>query len=477
MNIKEAVVKKFTSYPERILQFGEGNFLRAFADWMVELANEQGVYQGRIVVCQPIAKGLGDLLNSQNCLYNVLLQGATEQLQTIHSISRVINPYEDYDAFSQLAQNPDLDVIISNTTESGIAYVPEDTLADAPPKSFPAKVCAFLYYRYKHFAGDPDKGMLLLPVELIDNNGEKLKQIVIRYAKEWGLEEEFVEWIEKHNEFASTLVDRIVPGYPRLEIDSITEKLGYEDKAVVACEAFNLWVIEADSKYKNRLPIHETAANVLWTDDVTPYKKRKVRILNGSHTAVVPLAFLAGFNTVLEFFRDTQFGGFEKDLINDEIIPATDMSQEELRSFADSVLERFDNPHIVHNLIDITLNNSSKFGARCIPTIVDYINKFGTCPKHFAFAIAGFIRFYKVEQQNGDYVGYRDNGESYKIKDDIAVLELFANIWKNNTIEVVVHETLANFWEVDLADDFEADVLAYLQAMLKDGVAEAMKQF
>ncbi|ONI40647.1 altronate oxidoreductase [Candidatus Epulonipiscium fishelsonii] len=485
-NIKDVKQKKFTDYPERILQFGEGNFLRAFADWMVEKANEDGVYEGTIVACQPINQGLGEILNAQDCMYNVLIRGMenhkpVEQFKTINSISRCINPYEDYEALMELATNPQIDVIISNTTESGIVYSEGDKLGDKPPKSFPAKVCAFLYNRYKHFNGDPDKGMLLLPVELIDNNGAMLKKIVIRYATEWNLGDEFIDWVENYNEFASTLVDRIVPGYPRTEIDSIYEKLGYEDKLVVTCESFNLWVIEADSRYKDRLPIHKTSANVIWTDDVTPYKKRKVRILNGSHTAVVPCAFIAGFNTVLEFFRDDLFGGFEKDLISKEIIPATNMSKEELESFAASVLERFDNPYIVHNLIDITLNDSSKFNARCLPTIIDYYNKFNSCPKHFAFSLAGFIRFYKVENQNGEFVGKRDSGETYKIKDDASVLEFFTDVWKSDNLEEIVCKSLANtnIWSQNLNElgDLKEQVLFFLNSIRKNGMKEAMKQF
>ncbi|OON94369.1 MAG: altronate oxidoreductase [Candidatus Epulonipiscioides saccharophilum] len=478
MNIKTVVEKKFTQYPEKILQFGEGNFLRAFADWMVELANETEEYQGRIVICQPIQEGLGELLNSQDCLYNVLMRGGNaETFKTIHSISRCINPYEDYSELVRLAESPDLEVIISNTTESGITYYKEEKLENAPQKSFPAKICAFLYHRYKFFNADPNKGMLLLPVELIDNNGAMLKKFVLQYADEWNLEKEFKTWIEKNNEFASTLVDRIVPGYPRNEIESITEKLGYEDKMVVACESFNLWVIEADEKYKDRLPIHKTAANVIWTEDVTPYKKRKVRILNGSHTAVVPLAYLAGFNTVLEFFRDDTFGQFEKDLISNEIIPATNMDLAELRSFADSVLERFDNPHIVHNLIDITLNNTSKFEARCIPTILDYVNKFNAAPKQFAFSIAGLIRFYQIEKQGDDYIGHRDNGQTYKIKDDLESLDFFHQLWKTkDSIEEIVHKTLSEFWQTDLSKlaDLEEQVTKYLKDILKNGIKNAL---
>ncbi|MGM9612237.1 MAG: tagaturonate reductase, partial [Butyricicoccus sp.] len=257
--IDEVIAKP--SYPEKILQFGEGNFLRAFVDWMINKANKAGLYEGSIVLCQPIAQGLGEMINAQNGVYTLAMRGIedgqpVEKIEQITSVSRCINPYADYEALMALARSADLEVVISNTTEAGISYHAGDKLTDTPPHSFPAKVCAFLYERYKHFDGAMDKGLLFLPVELIDNNGANLKRIVLQYADEWGLDEAFKNWVCEANHICSTLVDRIVTGYPRDQIDYFEEKLGYKDNVIVTSEVFNLWVIEGKKEWADILPIH-----------------------------------------------------------------------------------------------------------------------------------------------------------------------------------------------------------------------------
>lgn len=486
-NVKETVKKEFGCYPEKVLQFGEGNFLRAFADWMIDMANEEGYFKGSIVLCQPIAHGMSDIINSQDGIYTVVMRGTEnnkpiEKTRKITSISRCINPYEDYQSLLSLATSPELEIIISNTTEAGISYQPNDKLTDTPPTSYPAKLCAFLYKRYQFFNGDETKGMLILPVELIDNNGSELKRIVLQYAKEWQLENTFIDWLNECNEFTSTLVDRIVTGYPRDNVKEFEDKLGYKDNLLDTCELFNLWVIQGNKKWQDKLPIHKTSAHVLWTDNVVPYKKRKVRILNGSHTAVVPCAFLAGFETVLEFFNDPIYGNFERQLINDEIIPAVDLPNEELVSFANAVLERFNNPFIKHHLIDITLNNCSKFNARCIPTIKDYYYKKQQIPAKFAFSLAGFIRFYDITKVGDHYVGHRDNGENYSLKDDPNMLNFFANEWANNSLETIVHHTLSNtdLWpdgSLCSIDGLESEVLHALQLIVEKGMTSAIKNY
>ena len=399
--ITDCITKEQNSNPEKILQFGEGNFLRAFADWMIDSANKSGEYKGNIVICQPIENGLKDQINEQNGIYTVAMRGlkngkAEEKFHQVTSVSRCINPYEEYDSLLEIACSNDLEVIISNTTEAGICYQHGININDAPPASFPAKITVFLYERFKHFNGNIDKGLLFLPVELIDNNGDKLKKVIIQHATEWNLSAEFVNWIADANVFANTLVDRIVTGYPKDQLDYFTNKLGYTDHLITTCELFNLWVIEADKKNADILPIHKTAANVIWTDDVKPYKKRKVRILNGGHTSTIMAAYLAGHNIVLDLMEDQKFIDFLKKILFGEVIPTIDLPKEELEEFANDVLDRFSNPYIKHSLLDISLNSCSKFTVRCLPSLLDYIEINNKLPEALTFSLAALIQFYKT---------------------------------------------------------------------------------
>lgn len=451
--VNETVEKIYGNYPEKILQFGEGNFLRAFTDWMINKANNEGVYNGSIVLCQPIAPGLANLINDQDGVYTLAMRGiengeAVEKIEQITSVSRCINPYENYEALMEIARSKDLEVIISNTTEAGIAYKEGDKITDAPPSSFPAKVTALLYERFKAFEGAMDKGLLFLPVELIDNNGAELKRIVLKYANEWELGEEFINWIEKANKFTSTLVDRIVTGYPKDQIDYFEEKLGYKDNVIVTSELFNLWVIEGKKEWADILPIHKTDANVIWTDDVTPYKKRKVRILNGAHTSTVLAAYLAGHNIVLDFMNDEVFKTFLDKVIYDEVIPTLDLPKEELENFAAAVADRFANPYIKHKLLDISLNSCSKFNARCLPSLLGYEEIKGEAPKYLSFSLAAFIRFYKGIFVDEMYMGQRADGTQYQIKDDAEVLRFFEKNWADNDAEHIASAVLSNtnFW-------------------------------
>lgn len=454
--INQTMKNTFGHYPEKVLQFGEGNFLRAFADWMIDGANENGAYQGSIVLCQPIAQGqqMKEMINDQDGLYTVVMRGIedgqpVEKIKPIRSISRCINAYDDYDALMQLAASPDLETVVSNTTEAGISYHEGDKLTDCPPVSFPAKVTAFLYHRYQAFNGDHNRGLLFLPVELIDNNGAELKRIVLKYAHEWNLEPAFIEWVDQDNHFTSTLVDRIVTGYPRDQVAEFEEKLGYKDNLVDTCEVFNLWVIEGDKKWADIMPVHKSCGNVIWTDDVTPYKKRKVRILNGGHTGTVLAAYLSGHDIVLDFMNDPVFKNYLEGLTFGEIIPTLDLPKEELEKFARDVEDRFANPYIRHRLLDISLNSCSKFNARCLPTLLDYISQFDEIPQHLAFAMAAFIRFYKISRnEDGSYTGQREDGTVYPVKDDAAVLEFFAQQWSQCSTAEVARAVLANkdFW-------------------------------
>lgn len=454
-SVNETVKKVYGNYPEKVLQFGEGNFLRAFVDWMIDKANRDGIYQGSIVLCQPIEKGLKDMINAQDGVYTLAMRGsengkAVENIEVITSVSRCINPYEDkdYDALMDLAKSPDLEVVVSNTTEAGIAYHAGDKLTDRPPVSFPAKVTAFLYERYRAFDGAADKGLLFLPVELIDNNGAELKRIVLQYADEWDLGEGFVNWVENANEFTSTLVDRIVTGYPRDEVNYFEEKLGYKDNIIDTSELFNLWVIEGDKKWADKLPVHRTDAHVIWTDDVKPYKKRKVRILNGAHTSTVLAAYLAGFDIVMDFMKDDTFRTFMNDVIYKEVIPTLDLPKKELEDFAAAVNDRFANPYIKHKLLDISLNSCSKFNARCLPSLLGYVEEKKELPKCLTFSLAAFIKFYQGEMKDGAYTGTRKDGTAYPIRDDADVLEFFSDIWSRLDADGIAQAVLSKteFW-------------------------------
>ena len=481
-SVNETVKKVYGNYPEKVLQFGEGNFLRAFVDWMIDKANREGIYQGSIVLCQPIEKGLKDMINAQDGVYTLAMRGsengkAVENIEVITSVSRCINPYEDkdYDALMDLAKSPDLEVVVSNTTEAGIAYHAGDKLTDRPPVSFPAKVTAFLYERYRAFDGAADKGLLFLPVELIDNNGAELKRIVLQYADEWDLGDGFVNWVENANEFTSTLVDRIVTGYPRDEVNYFEEKLGYKDNIIDTSELFNLWVLEGDKKWADKLPVHRTDAHVIWTDDVKPYKKRKVRILNGAHTSTVLAAYLAGFDIVMDFMKDDTFRTFMNDVIYKEVIPTLDLPKKELEDFAAAVNDRFANPYIKHKLLDISLNSCSKFNARCLPSLLGYVEEKKELPKCLTFSLAAFIKFYQGEMKDGAYTGTRKDGTTYPIRDDADVLEFFSDIWSRLDADGIAQAVLSKteFWSgKDLTEvpGLKDAVAGYLKEMETEDV-------
>lgn len=451
--IHQAYPKQFGHLPEKVLQFGEGNFLRAFADWMIEHSNRAGVFQGSVIICQPIERGACDTLQQQNGQYTVLARGLAagervEQADRVTSVSRCLNPYQDYDAFLEAARLDSLTCVISNTTEAGIAYSAADRPEHRPPAGYPAKLCVFLYERYKCFSGDPSKGLLVLPVELIDNNGAELKRIVLRYAREWQLDKGFADWLHSACCFASTLVDRIVTGYPHGEAEAIQQALGYTDKALVTCEPYHLWAIEADRKWEQVFPVGGAGIHVVWTDDVTPFKQRKVRILNGAHTAMAMAGFLAGFDTVLDCMTDPAFSRFIREMLYLEVIPSMGGDEQALKAYADSVLERFRNPFIHHRLLDIALNSRAKFLARCLPSLLAYHQRFHQVPPRLAFALAAFIRFYWGSWQQGLLQGRRPQGDAYEIRDNQEELQFFEEAWRQGP-QPVADRVLSNtaFWQ------------------------------
>ena len=423
-----------TDHPVRVLQFGEGNFLRGFVDWMIDRMNREGLFNGRVRVVQPIERGLVDLLNRQDGLYSLYLRGLekgeiVEQKEIIASIAGGINPYAEFDAFLTEADNPDLRFIVSNTTEAGIAYSGSDRFEDAPPASFPGKVVRLLHRRWKSFGGARDKGFIFLPCELIDRNGHALKATVLRLTEEWGLEDGFRGWVEAANIFCNTLVDRIVTGYPFEKIDAYAEELGLADSLIDTGEIFHLWVIEGPASIREEFPLHEAGIRVVWTDDMTPYRTRKVRILNGAHTMTVLAAYLAGLDTVKACLDDETVTAYMRRGLFEEIIPTMQMPAEELEEFAEQVLERFANPFISHYLLSISLNSVSKFKARVLPTLKDSLAAAGRVPEVLSFSLAALISFYRgTAIHNGALIGTR-NGQTYKICDSPEVLEFFHAAW------------------------------------------------
>ena len=382
--------------PERIIQFGEGGFLRGFVDWMIQKLNDNGSFDGNVVVVQPIQQGMCDMLEKQNCIYTHVIRGVEGvEKSVIDVISRTVKPYDDFDAYLKLAENPDMRFIVSNTTEAGIVFEEGDKMTDVPPKTFPAKLTLLLKKRYDLGL----KGFILLPCELIDRNGDNLKKCVLQYADLWNLGEGFKAWIEKDNVFANTLVDRINTGYPRGE----DLNLGYEDNMVNTSEYFHLWVIECDCDLEKELPFKSAGLNVIVTKDkLNMYRTRKVRILNGAHTSLVPYALLSGFDTVKSCIDDEKMCAHVRACVFDEIIPTLDLPKDELVKYAEGVIERFANPYIKHYLSSIALNSVSKFKVRVLPSILEYIKRYNKMPNTLIFSFAKLIDFYKTDMTNDD---------------------------------------------------------------------------
>ena len=491
----DLVMHRKKSLPEKILQFGEGNFLRGFVDWMVDTMNEQGLFNGSVVVVQPIEEGLVKVLNSQDGLYTLYLRGMqdgriVEQKGIISSISRGINLYTDFESYMKMADSEDLRFVISNTTEAGIAYSSHDKPTDTPPVSYPGKLAVLLYRRFKTFHGDPVKGLVIVPCELIDRNGDKLKETVLRLSKEWSYEQEFTHWLETSNYFLNSLVDRIVTGYPKDEAQKLTEELGYNDKLLDTGEIFHVWVIEGDKRFAEELPFTKAGLNVIWTDDMTPYRTRKVRILNGAHTMTVLAAYLYGLDTVKECMDDGLIKAFMEKGLYEEIIPTLDLPENELLEFAKAVSERFANPFIKHYLLSISLNSTSKFKTRVLPSITEYVERKSKIPQLLTFSLAALIAFYRGTEFGGNSLkGSRaagaEGGNQYDINDDKNVLQLFQKLWKSYESGTMKIDELAltvlsraDMWGLDLntIPGFTSAVAGYLQKIIEEGVAASLKQ-
>lgn len=430
----EILTKKQTNKkerPVRVVQFGEGNFLRGFVDYMIDIANEQGKFDGDIVLIKPIEFGNLDMFHKQDCQYTVSLRGNVNGEgriinRIVTSVADAVDTYTEYEKYLGLAEIDTLRFVVSNTTEAGIVFDDTDKFDAKPPKTFPGKLTQFLYHRFETFNGDPNKGLVMLPVELIDDNGIHLKECVMQFIELWGLSAEFAGWVENACVFTSTLVDRIITGYPRATEEKEWEQLGYEDHIIVTGEPFALWVIESAKDISKELPLPDAGLPVVYTDDHHPYKQRKVRILNGAHTSFVLASWLCGNDIVRQSMQDEDVRSFMNQTIYDEVIPTLTLPEEELKNFAGEVVNRFNNPYVDHALLAISLNSVSKWRARCLPSLLGYVEKFGKLPVHLTFSLAALIAFYNgTEIREGALIGHRA-GEEYKIIDDAQVLEFFA---------------------------------------------------
>lgn len=445
--------------PEKVLQFGEGNFLRAFVNYWFDVSNEKVGWNGKCCLVQPIAPGLAKLINAQEGLYTLYLRGRqngekVDAKRVISSVSRCLNPYEKegYDAMMQVAVSDDLEYIVSNTTEAGIVYDPACQPNDCPPSSFPAKLTQVLLARYNA----KKAGVVVLSCELIDNNGKELLKCVNQYIDQWGLDEGFKKWVNEDCTFCSTLVDRIVPGRIRdaAEVARLEEENGYHDELIDVGEIFGVWNIEGPAWLEDKLPFKAAGLNCPVVPDVTPYKKRKVRILNGAHTGFVLGAYLAGFDIVRDCMHDDVIRNFMNKMLLEEVVPILPLDQEDCKQFAAAVEDRFNNPFVNHELMSISLNSTSKWRARNMPSLLEYVEKNGTLPTCLSMGLAAYIAFYSNDIQgltDKGLVCKRPAGNEYTVSDDRWVLE-FYNAHKDDDIPTLVHAVMTNeqMWGQDL---------------------------
>lgn len=472
--------------PEKVLQFGEGNFLRAFVDYWFDLANEKAGWNGKCVLVQPIAPGLSKMINDQEGLYTLYLRGSqngqkVDDKRVISSVSRCLNPYEEagFAAMMEVAASDDLEIIVSNTTEAGIVYDPACQLTDKPCSSFPGKLTQVLYHRYQ--AGK--KGIIMLACELIDNNGKELLKCVNQYIDQWSMEEGFRKYVNEECTFCGSLVDRIVPGRIRdpREVAELEQKHGYADPLLDVGEVFGLWVIEGDEKLNDVLPFRKAGleSRVFVAPDMTPYKKRKVRILNGAHTGFTLGSYLGGHNIVRECMQDKTVLSYMNKMLLEEIVPILPLDQEDCRSFAAAVQDRFNNPFVNHELMSISLNSTAKWRARNMPSFLEYIQAKGELPKCLTMSFAAYIAFFSNDIQELNESGLvcrRSLGNTYTCSDDRWVLE-FYYAHKDDSVQELVHAVMTNeqMWGQDLTAiaGFEAATVANLERIRTEGAIAA----
>ncbi len=474
-----------SKHPVRMAQFGEGNFLRAFVDYMVDAANKTGVMDCGIAIVKPIAAGSLEAFHRQHNLYTVSLRGSEKGVpivenEVITSIQNVYDCYTEYETYMKLAELDTLEFVVSNTTEAGIVLDEADSFEACPPRTYPGKLTQFLWRRYNTFFGDSSKGLIIIPVELIERNGEKLKECVLRLAEVWNLEEGFSAWVKSACIFCSTLVDRIVTGYPKGEdgAEQLWKELGYRDDLVDTAEPFGLWVIESERDISDRLPLDKAGQPVLFTADQRPYRERKVRILNGAHTSTVPAAFLAGKDIVREAMKDPLIRCLMTKVVFNEIVPTVPLPKEEAEAFANKVFERFENPFVDHALLSITLNSVSKWKARILPSFRDSFQKNGEIPPLLTFSFAALLAFYSNgELKDGKWMG-RHGDEWYEILDDQSVLDFFKENKEASTEKLTdLAAARVDFWGEDLRGypEFTAKVNDHLRIIREQGMEAAMR--
>lgn len=465
-----------TIRPEKVIQFGEGNFLRAFVDWIIFNMNEKTDFNGSVVVVQPIEKGMIDMLNGQDCLYHVNLQGLdngepVNSLTKIDVISRALNAYTQNDEFMRLAEQPEMRFVISNTTEAGIAFDPACKLTDKPASSYPGKLTQLLYHRYEYFKGDMTKGLIVFPCELIFLNGHKLKECILQYIELWNLGEDFKNWFLNACGVYATLVDRIVPGFPRKEIDAIKAKLDYDDNMVVQGEFFHLWVIEAPAEIANEFPADKAGLNVLFVPSEEPYHERKVTLLNGPHTVLSPVAYLSGVNIVRDACQHPVIGKYINKVMYEELMETLNLPKEELLKFAGDVLERFVNPFVDHQVTSIMLNSFPKYETRDLPGLKTYLARKGELPKGLVLGLAAIITYYKG--------GVREDGAEIVPNDAPEIMALLKELWATGDTRKVAEGVLAeeNIWKSNLnaIPGLTDLVVTYLDSIQSVGMLETVK--
>lgn len=478
-------------YPERVIQFGGGGFLRGFVDWMIHRMNQAGHFNGSVVVCEYFMQQVVDQINAQDGLYTQIARGrmdgrVIDEREVISSISRAINPARQFDEFLALARDPQITVIVSNTTEAGIVYRPQDSLDDKPPASFPGKLTRLLWERYSSLGKAAAPGFVIVPCELIERNGDELRRCVDQMIANWNMPKDFADWVKRSNVFCVTLVDRIVTGYPKEDAEKLTAELGYRDALLNVGEPFHLWAIEADERAAAAFPLEKAGLNVVFTDNLRPYRDRKVRILNGGHTMTVLAAYLMGLDTVGQCMDDSLVSGYLRSGLNEEVIPTLDLPKAELDQFAAAVLERFANPFVRHALLTISLNSVSKWKARLLPSLTEYIRRHhGRIPSRLAYAMASLICFYRVEKQaDGTYAGKRPtDGQTYTLKDDAEAIEAILAAWKlydgsEASARAVAEAVVSNstLWDenLDAYAGFTDAVGRQIDAITKLGARQAM---
>ncbi len=463
-------------YPTKVIQFGEGNFLRAFVDWIIWNTNQKTDFNAGVMVVQPIEKGMVEVLNSQDGLYHVNLQGidageAVDSVQMIDVINGGLNPYTHFDDYLALAENPDIRFVISNTTEAGIAFDPSCRLEDRPASSYPGKLTQLLYHRYQHFEGDMTKGLIMFPCELIFLNGKELKKCIYQYIDLWSLGDGFRAWFEQACGVYCTLVDRIVPGYPKDTIGQIQQRIGYEDRLVVKGEIFHLWVIEAPESVSTEFPADKAGLNVLFVPSEAPYHERKVTLLNGPHTVLSPVGYLSGLDTVRECVEDPEVGRFVRKVMYGELLETLNLPRPELEAFADSVVERFVNPYVRHFVTSIMLNSFPKYKTRDLPGLKTYLERKGELPEGLVLGLAAIITYYKGGKRGDDDIVPND---------DPAIMDLLTDLWASGDVRKVAEGVLSaeSIWDEDLNSiPGLTDLLAsYLDLIQREGMRSAVRK-